>query len=106
MAAAWKGSKIDNDLFAMLWPLTAERRLEKNRYVIEQSGYCLELDQFSGTLTPLILLEVEFASADDSRVFVPPAFVTKEVTDDRAYSNAMLATSGLPTDAVRSHEEK
>lgn len=92
---------IDNDLFAMLWPLTAGRRIEKSRYVIDQSGYRLELDLFSGTLTPLILLEVEFTSIDASRNFDPPAFVRKEVTHDRAYSNAMLATAGLPADIGR-----
>jgi len=90
--------EIDQELFTMLWPLTAGRRVEKTRYVIDQSGYCLELDLFSGTLAPLILLEVEFATIADSRNFVPPDFVSHDVTQDRAFSNAMLATTGLPPD--------
>lgn len=90
-------NEIDNELFAMLWPLTEGRRIEKTRYVIKQSGHCLELDLFSGTLAPLILLEVEFETVVASRNFVPPTFVYREVTNDRAYSNAMLASSGLPT---------
>lgn len=85
----------------MLWPLTAGRRIEKTRYAIEQSGHCLELDFFSGTLAPLVLLEVEFTSIDASRGFVPPSFVHKEVTNDRTYSNAMLATVGLAADIGR-----
>jgi CYTH domain-containing protein len=97
---------IDSDLFAMLWPLTAGRRVEKTRYVIDQSGYCLELDLFRGVLEPLILLEVEFATVSDSREFVPPDFVGREVTRDRAFSNAILATSGLPTDIGQSSGEK
>ncbi len=92
---------IDKELFAMLWPLTAGRRIEKTRYAIEQSGHCLELDFFSGTLAPLVLLEVEFTSIDASRGFVPPSFVHKEVTNDRTYSNAMLATVGLAADIGR-----
>ncbi|MFO7813908.1 MAG: hypothetical protein R6V21_13145 [Pelovirga sp.] len=90
--------EIDTDLFAMLWPLTAGRRIEKTRYVINQSGYCLELDLFHGTLEPLILLEVEFATVAASRDFVPPDFASHEVTEDQAFSNAMLATAGLPAD--------
>jgi CYTH domain-containing protein len=82
----------------MLWPLTAGRRVEKTRYVIDQSGYCLELDLFRGALTPLMLLEVEFESVAGSQDFIPPNFVGREVTLDRAYSNAMLATTGLPPD--------
>lgn len=92
---------IDTELFAMLWPLTVGRRIEKIRYVINQFGHCWELDLFSGTLAPLILLEVEFTSIDASRDFVPPPFVRKEVTNDRTYSNAMLATVGLAADSGR-----
>lgn len=90
--------EINSDLFAMLWPLTAGKRVEKTRYVLDQSGYCLELDLFRGALEPLILLEVEFATVADSREFVPPDFVGREVTRDRTFSNAMLATAGLPAD--------
>lgn len=88
--------EIDQELFTMLWPLTAGRRVEKTRYVINQSGYCLELDLFRGALEPLMLLEVEFSDVSASRDFDPPAFARREVTHDRAFSNAMLATAGLP----------
>jgi CYTH domain-containing protein len=93
--------EIDRDLFAMLWPLTAGRRIEKTRHVIVQSGHRLEVDRFSGALAPLIMLEVEFTTVADSKDFVPPTFVGREVTQDRAYSNAMLATAGLPTQLVK-----
>jgi len=89
--------EIDSELFAMLWPLTAGKQVEKTRYVIDQSGYLLELDLFRGALSPLILLEVEFATVADSRDFDPPAFVLREVTNDRAFSNAKLATAGMPS---------
>ncbi len=97
---------IDPELCAMLWPLTAGRRVEKIRYIIDQSDYCLELDLFRGALEPLILLEIEFATVADSRDFIPPDFVSREVTWDRAYSNAMLATVGLPTDSGQSPGRK
>lgn len=89
---------IDGDLFAMLWPLTAGKRIEKTRYLIHQQGFCLELDVFSGVLAPLVLLEVEFDSIEESRHFSPPGFVIREVTDNKAYSNAMLATVGIPAE--------
>lgn len=97
--------EIDKELFAMLWPLTVGQRIEKTRYTIDKSGHCLELDLFSGTLAPLILLEVEFTSVAASRNFDPSAFMYKEVTNDRAYSNAMLATAGLPADIGQTDEE-
>ena len=103
--------EIDSELFAMLWPLTVGKRVEKTRYVIDQSGYGLELDLFRGALEPLILLEIEFATVAGSHDFVPPDFVVREVTRDRAFSNAMLAIAGLPGDigqdsGRKSDEEK
>ncbi len=90
---------IDGTLFFMLWPLTAGRRIEKTRYLIHQQEFCLELDIFTGALEPLVLLEVEFDTIADSRHFSPPVFVLCEVTHDRAYSNAMLATIGRPPES-------
>lgn len=98
--------EIGSELFTMLWPLTAGKRVEKTRYVIDQSGYSLELDLFRGTLEPLMLLEVEFATVADSIDFIPPDFVDREVTQDRAFSNAMLATTGLPADSGQGADQK
>ena len=87
---------IPADQFAMLWPLTKGKRIEKTRYAVNRAGLVFEVDVFSGQLAPLILLEVEFPSLQASREFSVPAFVEREVTDDRAYKNSSLATAGLP----------
>ncbi len=89
--------RISAELFSMLWPLTEGKRIEKVRYLIEQNGHTLEIDIFSGALTSLIILEVEFSSVEESRSFKIPDFVMKEVTEDKSYKNAALATRGLPT---------
>jgi CYTH domain-containing protein len=87
---------LDELLFNMLWPLTKGRRLEKTRYLLPQADLTLEFDIFSGNLSPLILLEVEFVSLEASRAFTPPPYVTREVTEDPAFKNASLAIFGLP----------
>lgn len=82
--------------FDCLWPLTEGRRVEKLRYAVPWNHWTLEIDLFEGPLSPLMLLEIEFADLQDSRAFTVPDFVVAEVTNDKAYKNAMLATRGLP----------
>lgn len=92
---------ISAELFAMLWPLTTGKRVEKIRYLVDENGHTLEIDIFSGALTSLIVLEVEFSSVEASRQFKIPDFVLKEVTADKTYKNAALATCGLPESFCR-----
>ncbi len=87
---------IPETQFNMLWPLTAGRRLEKIRYLLPHDGCNFEFDLFKGDLSPLIILEVEFESIEASQAFRVPDFVTQEVTEEKAYKNATLATCGLP----------
>lgn len=88
--------RITAALYAMLWPLTEGKRIGKVRYLVEDGGHTLEIDVFSDTLSPLIILEVEFNSVEESQNFKVPDFARKEVTEDKAYKNAALATCGLP----------
>ena len=82
--------------FDALWPLTEGARLEKLRYHIPYFGNTLEIDVFNGALTSLVIVEVEFASEEDSHYFLPPDFVSSEVTTDPNYKNLNLARYGLP----------
>lgn len=82
--------------FAFLWPLTAGKQIEKERHLVDWQGYRLEIDLFAGSLAPLVLLEVEFASRAESQEFEPPDFVVREVTNEPGYKNAFLAIHGLP----------
>ena len=95
---------IPAEQFEMLWPLTAGRRIVKTRYRLPRGEHCWEIDLFAENLSPLILLEVEFASVVQSREFEIPGFVLREVTDDPAYKNAALATGGLPDRNVKKEE--
>ncbi len=89
---------IPRALFDLLWPLTEGRRNEKTRYSREVDGCLFEIDVFEGDQAPLIVLEVEFPTLDAARLFRPPDFAGREVTEDRRYNNAALALHGLPPD--------
>ena len=57
-----------------LWPLTAGRRLEKDRHLIELPGRLpAELDVYGGELAGLRVVEVEFDSTDQADCFAAPA---------------------------------
>jgi adenylate cyclase len=84
--------EISQEQFFALWPATEGRRLEKTRYTMKENGYELELDVYQGSLTGLVVAEVEFESAEESQRFSPPAWFGKEVTDDKHYKNSNLAS--------------
>lgn len=70
------------------------RPVEKTRYLVEHGGHCFEVDEFHGGLEGLLLAELETPEA--ASVSVLPQWIGEEVTDDPAYTNASLATTGLP----------
>ena len=82
-----------------LWQATAGRRLEKTRYEIGLDGAKIELDVYKGSLTGLIVAEVEFPSVRDSEKFLPPGWFGQEVTEDKRYKNKNLALNGPPANA-------
>jgi CYTH domain-containing protein/CHAD domain-containing protein len=83
--------------FDALWPLTEPRRLRKTRYLVPlDDGLEAEVDVYEGTLAGLVVAEVEFESAPQSREFRPPAWLGEEVTGDRRYANQSLALDGDP----------
>lgn len=84
---------LTDEQFDVLWPLTADRRVHKWRWVIPRGDLQLEVDVFGGHLEGLIVAEMEFPSEDASRDFVPPDWFGREVTNDAHYRNAALATS-------------
>ena len=88
--------ELSLEQFEMLWPLTEGRRLEKMRYVIPYKDVVIELDIYTGNLSPLITAEIEFPSVEASESFIPPEWVEKEVTEELHYGNVNLATKGIP----------
>ncbi|AII48330.1 adenylate cyclase [Synechococcus sp. KORDI-52] len=71
-----------------LWEL-APHRLEKVRYVLDHPGGDWVVDCFHGGNAPLLLAEVELASAQVDLLI--PAWCGEEITGQSRWSNAVLA---------------
>jgi CYTH domain-containing protein len=90
---------LSDDDAEALWPLTEGRRIDKTRHRVPlagEDGLVAEVDLFAGALAGLVRIEVEFASEEAARAFDPPAWFGREVTGERAWSNAQLARRGRP----------
>ena len=85
--------ELSPEQFEALWPATEGRRVEKVRRVLDGR---IELDVYSGSLSGLIVAEVEFDDADAAAGFDPPDWFGREVTGENAYKNQRLAVDGLP----------
>ncbi len=80
-----------------LWPLTEGRRVEKTRSVVPLGADLrAEVDVFEGTLTGLLVAEVEFPDGAAADAFVPPPWFGREVTGEAGWGNASLALHGRP----------
>lgn len=64
-------------------------RLEKTRYYIEIDGLTWEVDEFANDNAGLVVAEIELAHADQP--FARPAWLGRELTQDRRYYNHHLA---------------
>ena len=88
---------ITQSQFVALWPATAGRRIEKTRFKAAlDAQLTFELDVFSGSLAPLVMVEVEFASVMAATSFVPPNWFGADVTNDARFKNKALAIHDLP----------
>ncbi len=81
-----------------LWPGTEGRRVQKTRRVLDAGGgLAIELDEYAGALTGLLIAEVEFPDAAIAAQFEAPLWFERDVTDDPGYRNQQLALHGLPS---------
>lgn len=93
---------IPVDAAEALWPSTEGRRIDKVRHRVGLSAAAggpplvAELDVYAGALDGLLTVEVEFASEADAAGFVAPDWFGRELTGDKAWSNAALARRGRP----------
>lgn len=62
--------------------------IDKTRHIVDYMGYRWEIDEFHGSLSPLVVAEVELPSAETEPPL--PPFVGMEVSDDPAYYNSNL----------------
>jgi CYTH domain-containing protein len=88
--------ELDQAGFDELWSLATVRRIDKTRYRLPASAHTVELDVYAGSLAGLIVVEVEFTSRQAAETFTPPPWFGEELTGDPRWSNAALATQGLP----------
>ena len=89
--------RITEDEFQSLLRKTEGSPIEKTRYFISlENGLTAELDVFSGHLSPLVTVEVEFPSVEDANAFIPPNWFGEDISLDHRYKNNNLAINGLP----------
>jgi adenylate cyclase len=69
--------------------------IEKIRHFTTINGKLWEVDEFLGANAGLIVAEIELQTEDEQ--FLKPAWIDKEVTDDRRYSNSNLSTRPFKT---------
>ena len=67
--------------------------IEKTRYTVDHRGFVWEVDVYQGAYEGLIVAEVEMRNESDRPEL--PAWIGREVTGDRRYSNQRLATENL-----------
>lgn len=73
------------------------RTIAKTRYLKNIDGYKYEMDVFSGDLSGLSYLEIEFPSEEEALNYPAPSWAYREVTGVRGFSNADLAKKGMPS---------
>ena len=62
--------------------------IEKRRDIVYYQYHLWEIDEFKGSLAPLVLAEIELSSGDEK--YDLPDFIGKNVTDDPRYYNSNL----------------
>lgn len=69
----------------------------KTRYQLDDdNGLTMAFDIFSGDLTGLAYMEIEFENEKDAVDYGTPEWVKKDVTRDLNYKNGHLARYGIP----------
>ncbi|TNE97985.1 MAG: CYTH domain-containing protein [Bacteroidetes bacterium] len=68
--------------------LFTDKHIRKNRYIVHEKGHDWEVDVFEGKLAGLILAELEVSSEDEK--FEKPDWITRDVSTDPNYFNAVL----------------
>ncbi|MBW2967850.1 adenylate cyclase [Candidatus Woesearchaeota archaeon] len=79
--------------FEILWPATVQNH-EKLRYIIPYGPHSIELDIYKGKLEGYVRAEVEFASEDELKSFIPPPWFGPEITH---LNHAIHADLGIVT---------
>lgn len=91
----WINSKEYYDLYKKIEGNT----IYKTRYQgVDEDGNPFAIDIFKDDLEGLAYFEVEFRNEELANSYIPPSWITKEVTSDSRYKNGSLARYGIPKD--------
>ena len=86
----WEYEIPAEDAVKMLATVCRSGHIAKTRYVVPAAdGLRWEVDEFHGTLAPLVVAEIELPSEDTT--FDRPPFIGQEVTGNPRYFNSVLA---------------
>jgi len=66
------------------------KRVYKTRYFYEEKGVAYEIDVFQKELKGLVLVDVEFKSAEEKAAFVAPEWILADVTQEKFIAGGML----------------
>lgn len=69
-------------------------QIQKTRHYAYVGNYTFEIDEFSGDLAGLVVIEVELEAVGE--VVELPYWIGKEITDNPRYNNAHLCEHGIP----------
>lgn len=91
--------EVDSETFFSQLESRSGNMIKKRRYTFEYGSSQYELDQFSGHLKGLVILEIEFDDEKRALDFVLPEVFTpllvSEVTDDERFSNLGLSQTDV-----------
>lgn len=91
--------EVDSGEFFSQLESRSGKMIKKRRYTFEYESSTYELDQFSGHLRGLVILEIEFDDEKRALDFVLPELfaplLVSEVTDDERFSNARLSQTDV-----------
>ena len=66
------------------------KRVEKRRYYYPYNGKTIEFDVFLGDLSGLVLVDVEFDTAEEKTAFDMPDFCLADITQEEFIAGGML----------------
>lgn len=87
------------DAADMLGMLCGNHVIDKIRYFVKFHGLVWEIDEFYGSLSGLVVAEIELPSESYS-LDEYPSFVGNEVSGDVRYYNSSLINDGMPDDVL------
>lgn len=77
-----------DDAETLLQQLCGGRTVVKTRHYVPSGRHTWEIDEFEGANSGLVVAEIELGSSDET--FERPAWLGREVSDDKRYYNVCL----------------